>query len=358
MSKYFAIVCLCLFFISCDRSQNHDLDTQNSRKIILPDSTSVEIAEVQQGVFNFEILSNGNSFAVNNAEIRFPSNKKIEQILVSNGDHVEKGQLLAVLDNYDPLSKLIRSKQILEKATVDLDDRLIDYGYRLKDSIKIPMDIMRMAKIKSSYSAAKYDYADAAKTLEETRIKAPFTGKIANLEGKPFNSTDVFKRLCTLIGDSKMSIEFNILETENRFLEKNSSIKVMPYEGGQYLKGSVTQINPFIDDNGMIKITALVDNAHGILIHGMSVKIIAEKPIKNAIYILKDGIVQRDGKDVVFTYENGLAKWNYVETGPQNTWFICIKSGLQKGQKVIVSNNINLVDDSKVNLKIANDLHD
>jgi hypothetical protein len=68
---------------------------------------------------------------------------------------VKKGQVLALLDNSDMKTKRERSREVLDKATVDLDDRLIDYGFRLKDSLKVPLEIMRMAKIKSGYNSAR-----------------------------------------------------------------------------------------------------------------------------------------------------------------------------------------------------------
>lgn len=310
----------------------------------------VKTAQVSFGTFDLEIISNGDAHAIRNAEIKFPFVENIQSVLIGNGQSVHKGQLLACLDTAELSNRVIRSREALDKALVDLDDRLIDYGYRVKDSLNIPKDIMRMAKTRSGYNAAQYNYCDALSLLYKSRVTAPFSGKIADLEAREFNHSGGFRKLCNVIDDSRMTVEFKILETEYRHIANGCFIEVMPYGNSHSIKGTITQINPLIDENGMIKITALANNASGVLMDGMQVKIVIKKAIAGNLYVPKEAVVQRDNKDVVFTCEEGRAKWNYVETGQQNTRYVSIRSGLQKGQQVIISNNINLAHDVEVTI--------
>ena len=59
-------------------------------------------------------------------------------------------------------------------------------------------------------------------------------------------------------------------------------------------------------------------------------------------------MVLRDNKKVVFTYQEGKAIWNYVETSLENYENVVIEKGLKKGVEVIVSGNVNLAHNSKV----------
>lgn len=43
---------------------------------------------------------------------------------------------------------------------------------------------------------------------------------------------------------------------------------------------------------------------------------------EKAAVVPKTAVVLRGGRSVVFTYEAGLAKWNYVTTGLDNGWKI------------------------------------
>jgi RND family efflux transporter MFP subunit len=352
LHKFYPFLIVIILVYSCQgpKAENEEAATSTFKSVAYSPRVLIKTAKVRDGNFNLEIISNGKALAVKNADVKFPLNVEIEKIFVRNGAVVRKGQVLALLNNTDLRNKLNRNKEALEKAKVELDDRLIDFGYRLKDSVKIPAEIMRMAKVKSSYNSALYDYADARTALARARIIAPFSGRVANLEAREYNDSETFRKLCSLVDDSRMLVEFNVLEAEFVSINRGSSIDVIPYGSNQTIKGTVTAINPEIDENGMIKITGEVSNASGTLLNGMSVKVIAKKSVADKLYIPKEAVVQRQNRNVVFTYQKGLAKWNYVETGIENQKSITIESGLKAGQQVIISNNFNLAHDSEVEI--------
>jgi hypothetical protein len=64
--------------------------------------------------------------------------------------------------------------------------------------------------------------------------------------------------------------------------------------------------------------------------------------------IPKTAVTLRDGKKVVFTLNGERARWNYVETGPENSSSIIITSGLAEGDLVVYFGNINLAHESPV----------
>jgi len=352
MKKTFPIIICAVYFliVSCKSEESEKSNESTAKRLFQEETIEVKVAPVSTGDFNAEIISNGKVFAINKSEVIFPFPEQIKAVLVKNGDFVHKGQLLAVLDPSEVVSRQSRSRENIAKSIVELDDRLIDYGYRLKDSSTVPEPIMRMARIKSGYNNALYDYADARKSVLKTRIVAPFTGKIADVEARAFNSSGSFKKLCTLIDDAWMKVEFSALETEYKAIAKGAAIEVIPFGGGITLKGTVTQINPLIYENGIIKVVGKVRNDAAHLLDGMSVRVVVKNAIPGKLYIPKTAVVQRQDREVVFTYEDGHARWNYVETGLQNTNYVTVNSGLEKDKLVIINNNINLAHDSEVKL--------
>ncbi|TFF36135.1 efflux RND transporter periplasmic adaptor subunit [Mucilaginibacter psychrotolerans] len=356
--KFILFFMLSICFFDCSNEPEKETKTSSVKNIFQKEAVLVEIADVSKGAFDLEILGNGKALAKRNADVRFQAQERIRRIFVKNGDVVNKGQVLAQLDDTESSKRVLRSKTLLEKAFVELDDRLIDYGYRLKDSARVPAGILQMAKVKSGFNNAVYDYSDARTSLRKNTIIAPFSGRIADLEAREDNNTDAFKHFCTLIDDSEIEIEFNVLESEFRFLSNGTKMAVIPYGDDSEVPGNVTQINPSIDVNGMIKITGTVNNKNKRLLNGMNLKVIIKKSIPNKIYIPKEALVQRDNRDVVFSFINGHAKWNYVETDLQNREYVCIRSGLKIGQKVIVTNNTNLAHDSEVKIAASVEKND
>ena len=76
------------------------------------------------------------------------------------------------------------------------------------------------------------------------------------------------------------------------------------------------------------------------------------KQVKNVIVVPKEALVLRSNKKVVFTLENGVAKWNYVTELHENSTHYAIKKGenLKRTDTIIVSGNMNLSHDAKVNV--------
>jgi len=303
----------------------------------------VHTALSKKEIFYSEILSNGVAHAQQKADIKFPLNYTILSINVRNGQYVEKGQLLATLDDSIIQHKKERSREALEKSRIDLDDKLIDYGYRLSDSDRIPPDILKMARIRSGYSSAGFDYRDALQELKGTHVTAPFAGKIADVEARPYNNPDAFHKLCTLIYDKALIVEFPVLESEYRVVSLGQQVQISPFDNeGVVYKGVVNTINPAIDENGMIHVTAQINNSGGFILDGMNVHVSLLTNEGEQLVVSREAILEREGRNVIFTVEEGKAKWNFVTLGKQNSRFQVVISGLGTGEKVIVSNNINL----------------
>jgi len=349
-----SIVLFLLCFSSCIWKPSNENETTEETPRIKPSAENnvVRIDSVRSGQFDIEIFSNGKASATKISEVLFGISSNIENINIKNGDNVIKGQVLAKLETSEIRNRIARYKSALNKSLIDLDDRLIDYGFRLRDSLKVPEKIMQLAKFKSGYTNALFDYQEAERALKQTVITAPFSGKIADLEARASNSSSSFKRLCKVIDDSQMLIEFNVLESELDYISNNTLIEVSPFGSEVILRGYVRQINPIIDNTGMIKVTAVVNNFQSNLLDGMSVKVKLRKAISAKMFVRKESVLHRQDRNVIFTYLDGRAKWNYVETGYQNSKYVIITSGLKASEKIIVDNNANLADNQLVKLHV------
>ena len=151
--------------------------------------------------------------------------------------------------------------------------------------------------------------------------------------------------------DATMEIVFNVLETEIAHLKAGMEVEITPYANDKVtLKGTVTEVNPKIDENGMVKVRATTDNPEAVLVDGMNVSILAKRQIADKLIVPKTAVLPRQGRKVVFVYENGRAIWKYVETGFENSREVCIESGLKEGEEAIYENNLGLSHECEVTL--------
>ena len=197
-------------------------------------------------------------------------------------------------------------------------------------------------------------------SIEETEhatLVAPFDGIVANLFSKPYNLANTSEAFCTVIDTRGMETDFTVLENELAFIKTGDKVMITPYAGGGSYEGSVSEINPLVDANGMVKVKAAV-NGQGKLFSGMNVRVSVKRSLGEQLVIPKTAVVLRSGKQVVFTLKEGKAMWNYVHTGLENaTEYVVsdksqggVEDGLLEGDTVIVTGNLNLAHETEVTI--------
>lgn len=117
--------------------------------------------------------------------------------------------------------------------------------------------------------------------------------------------------------------------------------------------GSVSEINPLVDENGMVRVKAQV-NGGDKLFDGMNVRVTVKRLLGEQMVVPKSSIVLRDGKEVIFTVKDSIAMWNYITTGLENmTECVLVDweaNGLQEGMMVVTTGNVNLAHESPVKI--------
>jgi len=342
---------LCLFLLSC--SSKKDKNEERNVQTVLPDEvTEVRVMRLELTDFYHELIANGTVSAHNKADLRFQLSENIAGIYVKNGDRVAKGQKIAMLDQFKLQNALSQAKDNLERTKLDLQDVLIGQGYSLSDTAKIPTDVMRLAKVKSSYDNSANQYALVAYNLENSTLYAPFDGIVANLFSKVYNLPDVSKPFCTIIDNLHPEADFKVLENELPYLRVGNKVRVSPFSANDYIcDGQITEINPSVDANGMVIVKASINNPKNQLYDGMNVKIQIQRSLGRQLVIPKEALVLGTNRKVVFTLKNEHAQWVYVQTGFENSTGYVVTEGLNSGDSVIYEGNINLADQTPVKIK-------
>ena len=312
--------------------------------------TYVDTMVLHQTEFNKQIVCNGRLRAKAKSELNFNGQGIIAEVFVREGQHIGKDKLIATLDKQDRQRELEKAEHELQRAKVELTDKLISLGYN--DMNAVPADVIERAEVMSGYYSAKFQLQSAKKALEECNLYAPFSGRIADLEAKRFQKND---KVCTLVDDSDFEVEFRILEAELSGVRIGQKVNVTPFvqDSIQY-EGRVTEINPLVDDKGLVKIKAQLSNRGNTLLDGMNVRVIVEEKMQHMFVVPKDAVVERDGYQVIFLLEEGRAVWTYVDVVHSNISSFAItgcqrkETTIKEGDIVITSGNLNLADGTEV----------
>ena len=310
----------------------------------------VDTMVLHQTEFNKQIVCNGKLAAKAKSEINFTGQGVIADVMVKEGQRVSKGALIATLDKSEKRRELEKAEHELERARVELTDKLLGLGY--EDWQKVPAEVMKRAEVMSGYYSAKYQVQTARIALEECDLYAPFSGRIANLSAKRYQRNE---KVCTLIDDAGFEVEFRILEAELLHARIGQKVSVSPFvQDSLSYEGQVTEINPLVDEKGLVKVKARLARVGDTLVDGMNVRVTVEEKMQDMFVVPKDAVVERDGYYVVFLLQDDRAVWTYVDVAHSNIGSYAItgcrrkETTIHEGDVIITSGNQNLADGTVV----------
>ncbi len=345
---------LLVIITSCSSTQSSNEEVE--KREYLEQVNQVDYKILTPEDFEQEFISNGKLHAHERVIIKCKVGGQVEKLNVINGDYVKKSAVLAALDQEEYNRAIDDATIALKKAKVDMLDFLLGQGYQVKDSVKVPADLQEIAAIRSGYSGAGNQLAQAQYELAHTIIRAPFSGKVANLQVSTHDQIGAGEEICTIINDRQMAVVFHLVETEIHYVNINDKVSMIPFAITDTITGKVTEINPVVDENGMVEVKALIKNT-GKLLDGMQVKVSVKKEVPGQLVVPKEAVVLRQNQEVLFRYTNGIAYWTYVQTGLENSQHYTViahpdkRASLNAGDTVIISNNLNLAHESKVELR-------
>ena len=294
---------------------------------------------------------------------------------VEEGDRVEKGQVIARLEDADVAAALQRAKENLRVEEADLKDAkqslerqriLVKGGFVAQAEFDAAE--ARYNRVVATIDAAKSAVKEAEVAVENTRIVAPFDGTVLK------KNADVGEIVAPLAGaaSSRAAVvtiaDLGSLEVEADVSEanitrvtsgQNCEIRLDAYPDRAY-GGAVSKIVPTAD---RAKATVLVkinfkSYDHRVLpemsakitflVKGFGADPAAFQPV---LTVPAAAVVERSGRLVVFQVKAGLAVEVPVTTGRRIGDLIEITQGLQDGDKVIAKSGENLRAGARVAVK-------
>lgn len=332
---------------SSQASATMDDSAESTGKLLADTAFSVTTELIQPSVFYQTITARGTLRSVRFTNLSFPQAGRIVQLAVPNTARVKKGQLIARLENDRMVISLEEARIALANTWSLYENELAAFG----DSTHYEANWERIKEkiaLKSGLQAAQIAEKRAAFELSQTYIYAPFDGVLEGLVLREGDVAAAFATIATLLDPSSFEVVIDVLEFDMGYLAKGHSMEVSPLAFPNLIvKGYVTEINPRVDSRGYIRVIGQLQS-QPYLYDGMSVSVLLKVPIGERISVPKEAVVIKSGRNVVFTLEQQLAKWNYVEIAEDNGHRLVISEGLPAGKEVIISGNLQLAHDSPV----------
>lgn len=344
MFKRILLAVLVLYAYGCktQKTEFEEPDTQSLRKEVKP--TVVNTATAAYRPFEFLISSSGTISSENELKVTFQASGYLKKLSIKNGDFVKRGQIIGQLENEQQNFALEKAEVAYEKSYINFKNDSLGRAGNVNDIV------LNTLELNSGLKDARINLREAKINLANTIIKSPITGIIAELEEKQGNIISSGQELCVVYDAKNLDLTGKILESDFKHMKIGLKTDIYPLAfKDRIFEAFVSEINPKVDENGMVELKLKLKETNGLL-PGMNANAVIRVPQSKNIIVPREALVIKSGRPVVFVYENGLAKWKYVEIGLDNGVDLEILSGVNDGDQVIISENLQLAHDAQVTL--------
>ena len=296
----------------------------------------------QQGLTD-GIFVSGSLVPDEEVSLSFESSGKITDIFFKEGTHVEKGELLAKI-NDAPLQADLRKKQAQVKL---MQDRLFR-AKALLEKEAVSKEAFQEAEANLAALEAEIEGVEAQ--IEQTELRAPFSGIIGLRQVSVGAYATTTTEVATLTKTAPLKVEFNVPERYAGMLPEGTEL-TFTAEGDLTTRNakvyaSDSRVDP---ETRTFAIRAIYPNADGKLIPGRYVNVnLVTQRFENTLAVPSEAIVSEMGIDKVFVCKNGKAQPVEIAKGLRTDAMVQVLRGLVPGDTVITSGTMQLRSGQKV----------
>ena len=326
-----------------------------------PPPVPVSVAKVmEKSVTEWDEFS-GRVRAIDHVEVRPQVSGIIEQVHFSDGQLVQKGDLLftidprpfqAALDNAKAVEEGAQAKLALAQINLDRNKGLIASHAIAQSDLDTANDAFSEAD--ANLKAAQAAVQTAQLNLNYTAITAPVTGRVSRAEitvGNLVGDGPTAPVLTTVVSVSPVYVEFEIDEqTYLKYLANgasgNNGLEHIPVtmglanEEGYPRQGHLESLDNQLDTtSGTLRVRAVFDDPAGDLTPGLYAKVRTGGSASETAILVDDRAIgtDQDKKYVMVVDADNKANYRAVTLGPVVNGLRIIRSGLQEGERIVVN---------------------
>ena len=297
-----------------------------------------------------EVRAIGTVQAYQEVQISPEISGKIKKIHCNVGDCVKQGDLLVTIDNESKRIALKKKRALLKKAEAtrrkaqkDTQKGVILFKEGVisdseSDDIELGSQIAD-----AELDLARADVMAAEKELRDTKIVAPFDGKVALEDVEIGKMVTPGQNLLTMVDLTRVKILVTISELDITKLSVGSEVEVVIDSlPGRHFSGRLETVGLKADDaTRTFPVEIFVLNEEETLLSGMVARVtITSKDPKEVIIIPKRAVRTVKGIMAAYVMNQGKVEQRRLYLGKEIGEQVIVEKGLVKGDTLIVSGEI------------------
>ncbi|MFI5378723.1 MAG: efflux RND transporter periplasmic adaptor subunit [Tepidisphaerales bacterium] len=266
----------------------------------------------------------------------------IIEMRVQAGDRVAKGQLLVVLDDAGPKSRVAQAQEALRSAEASRDLAETEYN-RLKPVVErgaasrtdLDQWQSRLAAGKAEVERLKQGIKEAEVNLADAKILSPIDGIVIDRQAEPGEQASPGRPLLTLYDPARLRLEASVRETHIGHLAIGQKIGIHIDSLGEERQGTVTQIVPAADPASrsfLVKVT-IADPSR--LYPGMYARMRLPIDKQEQLEIPAAAVTRVGQLTYVHVLAGGASELRAVRLGHETGNRIEVLAGVAEGEQVL-----------------------
>ncbi len=309
---------------------------------------------VKETVFNHHIELQGSVKTKQNILVYPEMRGILKRIYVKEGQHVVKGQLLAMIDDSGLSQRLaqVKTSTALAKTTFERQKRL--WNQKIGSEIQF---LQAKTNYETQVSAVKQLQKQVAKSL----VRAPFTGVIDDVIKEPGTviSGGFGSEIFRIVNLKNMYIEAEVPENYITSIRKGKKVEVYFPVLGKRIETIVRQVGSFINPaNRSFKIEIGVPNKDGNIKPNLTAKLKINDYTNSKAILIPQSIISEDGKGQQYVYSiikkegnYAVAKKTTITTGKTQGNVIEVLTHLSNNSEIVSEGARSVNEGQKVAIK-------
>jgi len=270
----------------------------------------------------------------------------VQKVLVSEGQAVRQGQVLAVLDGGLQKDQLASAQAKVLQAE-DAWNRLAP----MHKNGTVPE--IKWVEIETDRAQARSMVSTALRGVEDATLRAPLSGIVAKRSVEPGEQAPVGLPAFTIVQTGTMLATVPVAEKDVAGLRSGASARVRVEAIGQELPGKIREIG--IEANPLTrtyKVKVAIPNPKGLLRVGMVSEVRLRVPGGRPAMLVPAAAVLTDAADHRFVWveADGTVRRRLVHVSGFLKEGVAVDSGLSDGERVVVSGTPMLSDGLSVRI--------
>jgi membrane fusion protein (multidrug efflux system) len=282
---------------------------------------------------------------------------RVVRTFVERGDHVAQGALLAQLDARSAALSRAEAEANVTSATEQLKNVRADcqryQGLLAKGAItqqEYDKQTTSCSTQAASEEAARARAAEAAQTVTDSAIRAPFAGVVAERFVHVGDYVHADTRVVTLLVDDPLRLELTVPEPNIASVHPGLTVSFQTVAvPGRVFQATIKYMGGEIREATRdLVVEAVTDNHDHALLPGMFVTVDLPVGTVTLPVVPAGAVVHHDESDSVFAVVDGHLEERVVQLGAKTDDSVAIADGVKKGDQVVVSPPPGAVDGAQV----------